>query len=94
MIDRRREAVTLGHHPGEVDPIVGDEVEVVLDAVLADPVDLLDPERVRADPGDLLEVQRAPLPAARGVDTALDKCPRALSTRTSTVKVSGLAMVS
>ena len=55
----------------------GDQVEVVLDAVLAHALDLLDAERVGADPADLLEVERAPLPAAGRVDAALhERAPR------------------
>ena len=65
----RREGV--GEHPGEVDAAVLHEVEVVLDAVLADALDLLDAEGVGADPADLLEVERAPLPPAGRVHAAL-----------------------
>ena len=60
------QAERVGQHPGEVDPAGGGEVEVVLDAVLADALDLLDAEGVGADQADLLEVERAPLPSARG----------------------------
>ena len=61
----------MRQHAREVDATVGDQVEVVADAVLALALDLLDPERVRPDPGDLLEVERAPLPSARRVHAAL-----------------------
>ena len=50
---------------------LADEVEVVLDAVLAHAVDLLEPERVRADHRDLLEVQRRVLPPRRPVHAGL-----------------------
>src|SRR5438132_9072043 len=66
-LERKR----VRQHPREVDPTVGDEVEVVADAVLPFAVDGLDPERVRPDPGDLLEVEGAPLPSSWRVHAAL-----------------------
>src|SRR6185312_11870226 len=48
----------VGEHPAEVDAAGFDQVEVVVDAVLAHAVDLLDAERVRAHPAQLLEVER------------------------------------
>ena len=78
----------------QVDPAVGDQVEVVRDRVLALPSNLLDTEGVGADPGDLLEVQRAPLPPARRVHAGLHERARGLRTRTPTSNVSGLPTVS
>src|SRR5436190_21261062 len=58
-------------HAREVDPTGRDEIEVLLDAVLAHALDLFDAERVGPHPVDLLEVERAPLPPAGRVDAAL-----------------------
>src|SRR5207249_2108494 len=67
----------VGQHAAEVDAAATDQIEVVLDAVLAEALDLLDAEGVGADPVDLLEVQRAPLPPAGSVHAALhERAPR------------------
>ena len=50
-----------------------DEVEVVLERVLAHSADLFDAERVRPDHPQLLEVQRRPLEALRRLDSADDQ---------------------
>jgi hypothetical protein len=69
------EVVGVGEHGAEVDAAGAHEVEVVLHPVLADAFDLLDAEGVGAHPADLLEVERAPFPATRRVDAALDERP-------------------
>src|SRR5207302_8507446 len=70
-------------HREQVDASVARQVEVVLGAVLAAGLDLLDPEGVRADPRDLLEVQRAPLPACRAVEAGFhQRAPRPEQTDT------------
>src|SRR5207302_2431954 len=58
----QREAV--GYERGEVEA-GGDEVEVVLEGVLAHARDVLHAEGVGADDPELLEVQRRPLEAGR-----------------------------
>src|SRR5206468_4327543 len=52
-----RQPVDVGQHPRQVDAAVPDEVEVVLDRVLADAFELFDAEGVRPDPAQLLEVE-------------------------------------
>src|SRR5271156_6174408 len=54
----------VSQHGTQINSAVDNQIEVVLDRVLALPVDLLDPECVAAHPADLLEVQRTPLPPA------------------------------
>src|SRR2546423_300143 len=64
---RQREAV--GDHVGEVEA-GRDEVEVVLDGMLADAVDLFDAEGVGTDNPQLLEIDGRPLEAAGRLDAA------------------------
>ncbi len=64
-----REAV--GEHAGQVDPPGLHQIEIVTDGVLADALDLLDPEGVGAHEGELLEVDGGVLPAARRVHPRL-----------------------
>src|SRR5262245_3549449 len=73
----RGEAERVGQHAGEVDASVDHQIDVVLDAMLAHALDLLDAKGVRADPADLLEVERAPLPPTGRGHTALhQRAPR------------------
>ncbi len=101
LVDERAEGVAplvepegVGQHPVRSMRPLADEVEVVLDGVLADALDLLDAERVRADQAQLLEVPRRPLARAHDDSPICTIVPRAASTRRPTSSVAGAPTVS
>ena len=69
------EGEPVGEHAGQVETARRREVEIVGDGVLADAVDLLDPEGVGPGDGQLFEVDGRPLPAPGRGHPRLDERP-------------------
>ena len=88
------EGEAVGEHRRDVEPAVGDQLQVVGDGVLPPALELLDAERVRPGDGDLLEVDGRRLPPLGRGHAGIDQAPRSARTRTPTSRVSALAMES
>src|SRR4051794_36588140 len=65
------ETEPVREHSREVDLPVGNEIEVVLDPVLANAAEVLESKGVRADHRNFLEVKRCVFPPGRAVHTRL-----------------------